>query len=120
MAAWNVGLGRLLVLKEGMPGHEAGVRESVPTTGHVAMSVSWTDVFHWHACPQCFRKWECGRAKCKGAPERFCPYGPLCHVGPDGQWTVSPKYIQKLADRGVGPLFDRRGIPCGPDGKKEE
>lgn len=106
-----------------VPGEVSGLRGDshvVAQGAGIGRATHWSDVFHEHTCPQCFRKWECGRVKCKGAPERFCPYGPLCHVGVDGEWTVTPKYIRKLADRGIGSLFDRRGIPRGPDDAKEE
>jgi hypothetical protein len=69
----------------------------------------WTDHFHEHTCPQCFQKWTCGKKPCVPGTERFCPFGSLCHVAGDGTWKVTPKLIRK--NRGVGALFDTRGIP---------
>jgi hypothetical protein len=66
-------------------------------------------VWHEHMCPQCFRTWECGADGCNPEWDRFCPYGELCHVRSDGVWQVSPATIRK--GRGVGPLFDTRGVP---------
>lgn len=67
-------------------------------------SVKW----HRHACPQCFREWDCGGVKCVRMKGRFCPYGELCHVRGDGVWRVSPRLIRK--GRGVGELFETRGV----------
>lgn len=65
-------------------------------------------IWHEHQCPQCFRTWICGAADCDPAHQRFCPFGELCHVGPDGEWLVLPATIRK--GKGVGPLFDPREI----------
>jgi hypothetical protein len=64
--------------------------------------------WHGHICPQCFNRWICGRGGCDPSDKRFCPFGELCHVGPDGQWKVIPETIRK--GLGVGRLFETRGI----------
>lgn len=76
----------------------------------------WTDTWHEHTCPQCFRAWTCGRVKCDPKYKRFCPYGELCHVNADGSWKVMPETIRK--GRGVGPLFDPKDIPVVSPFKK--
>lgn len=65
-------------------------------------------IWHQHTCPQCFVVWVCGKADCNPTHQRFCPYGELCHIKPDGSWKVEPDTIRK--GRGVGELFKTCGI----------
>jgi hypothetical protein len=65
--------------------------------------------WHRHSCPQCLATWECGAADCNPGWERFCPDGELCHVDETGAWKIQPKTIRQ--SRGVGSLFDPRGVP---------
>jgi hypothetical protein len=65
----------------------------------------WPPPWHWHTCPQCGVRWECGCAQHLGVKERFCPAEFLCHIkwGETADKHTVPYRRQKC--RGVGDLF---------------
>lgn len=64
-------------------------------------SVQW----HWHSCPQCDQRWECGGVECLGKEESFCPNKDLCHIKPGETAEVHTIPARRRKSRGIGQLF---------------